>query len=181
MERVPLDRRVKSVIGDDSPEVKHVVGAEVRKEPSPSAHKARNKVHGKAVLMRALPRARFTRLGGKEVVLPVGTAEALEGFEAGLRLAGFVREGEVLLQINKRPARFVVAKVQSSMNVRDTARDNFWRRVHDGSPFLHPKPNETLAGDEPASVTEAAQRPQSGRPEGRPLGTTLRQRRGLDK
>lgn len=178
MERVPLDRRRKAALSNDAVKVDHVIVSEVGEQPSPSPSDAGHKVARKSVLMRALPSTRFRRLTGKQVVLPVGTAIALEKFEAGLRLAGLMREDEFLLQLNKSPARFVVANSQAAVDVRNPARDNFWRRVHDGSPFQEPK-KESGDGDKPALGTEEAQPPQSaGRKPGR---TTSRRRRGLDK
>ena len=64
----------------------------------------RHEVDCEAELMRALPRARFRGAFGEQVVLPVGTAEALERFEAELRRVGLIRKGEALRQGAKLPS-----------------------------------------------------------------------------
>ena len=59
---------------------------------------ARRKVEGEAVLVRALPRARFACPCGKDLVLPVGAADALERLEQGFRSAGLIGLDQRLVQ-----------------------------------------------------------------------------------
>lgn len=68
----------------------------------------RHEVPSHPVLMRALPRSRFTGLFVEQAELPVGQAETLEEFEAELRATGFVKPGQVLVQSFARPNKFRV-------------------------------------------------------------------------
>ena len=83
---------------------------------------AGNVVHSEPELMRALPRSRFRGAFGEKVVLPVGTAQTLEGFEAELRKVGLIRKGEVLRQGAKLKSHFrvqVVKGERSSLEVHE--------------------------------------------------------------
>lgn len=76
----------------------------------------RNEVHSQPVLMRTLPRSRFCGSLGEEVQLPSGAAETLEDFEAALKLAGFIKPGQALVQSNYFPGKFRVQEVETSVN-----------------------------------------------------------------
>lgn len=68
----------------------------------------RHEVSSEPVLMRTLPRSRFTGLFVEEASLPLRKAEALEEFEAELRSTGFIQPGQVLVQSFARPDKFRV-------------------------------------------------------------------------
>ena len=79
-------------------------------------------IDSKPELMRALPRRRFRGAFGEQVVLPVGTAETLEGFEAELRKVGLIGKGQVLRQGAKLKSHFrvqVVKGERSSLDVHE--------------------------------------------------------------
>lgn len=70
----------------------------------------RDEVNGATELMRTLPRSRFRNFVGEHVALPEGSAERLETFEEGLRLAGFISGEQMLCQSMTTPDKFRVAK-----------------------------------------------------------------------
>lgn len=88
--------------------------------PTPPIVSPGNKIGGEAELMRTLPRARFRGLGNKQLRLPSGTAETLEEFEEGLRLAGFVGKHELIAQTTDGPLHFRV-------KVRYVSIDGHWK------------------------------------------------------
>lgn len=88
--------------------------------PTPSIVNPSDKVGSETELMRTLPRARFRGLGNKQVRLPSGTAETLEEFEEGLRLAGFVGKHELIAQTTDGPLHFRV-------KVRYVSIDGHWK------------------------------------------------------
>lgn len=73
-----------------------------------SAQPLHDKVDCEPVLMARLPWSRFRGPFGEQVRLPVGTAEALERFEAELRVVGLIGPDEVLRQSAKLPTHFRV-------------------------------------------------------------------------
>ena len=81
-----------------------------------------DEVDGKPVVMSGLPRPRFRGPLGEQVELPQGTAERLENFEKGLRLAGFIGPREGLRQSLKAVTRFRVEQLpprEPSVRVQD--------------------------------------------------------------
>lgn len=78
---------------------------------------ATGEIHGEAMLMGRLPRSRFRDLAtGEQVVLPFGTAIALESFESELAAAFGLRKGQVGQGVLHTPDRHTHCWVQ----VRDT-------------------------------------------------------------
>lgn len=73
----------------------------------------RHEVGGKSELMRRLPAKRFRNPFGDEVVLPLGVAESLEDFEAGLRAAGLVAVDQVCVQFAHAPRKFWFKKIDA--------------------------------------------------------------------
>ena len=65
-------------------------------------------VDGQSVLMRRLPWPRFASASGEDVYLPLWAAEALEEFEAKLRLSGLISPGQVLQEELGANPRLVV-------------------------------------------------------------------------
>lgn len=74
----------------------------------------RDEIDSQSVLVRTLPRQRFARFLSKKACLPVGRAECLEQFEVGLREAGFIGVGEILLQGLSNPLKFRVKRIDPS-------------------------------------------------------------------
>lgn len=86
-----------------------------------------DEIDGESVIVRRLPSSRFRGPLFEDVLLPKGTAERLEGFEAELRATGLIGKSQVLRQIRKGYASFRVQSLQrvyTSGNVMvETAHD----------------------------------------------------------
>lgn len=116
MRFVPVDVAFKSMLFSKLAENDPVAVAGVGPIPVPSTDVVlgpkledfRDEIDGEPELVRALPSARFRGAFGKKVVLPVGTAQTLERFEAELRAVGFIGRDEILRQSAKLPSHFRV-------------------------------------------------------------------------
>ena len=100
-----------------------------------------DEVASKPVVMRALPRPRFRGPLGEQVELPQGTAERLENFEKGLRLAGFIGPREGLRQSLKAFNRFRVEQLptrEPSVTVKDQGSST----IHDDLRTSEAPPHE---------------------------------------
>lgn len=80
------------------------------RSPGPLVAAPRDEISGEAKVMRRLPRSRFRGLGLQEVKLPEGVAVALEEFEEGLRLAGFIAVNELLAETTDGPLHYRVKR-----------------------------------------------------------------------
>ena len=92
----------------------------------------RNEIDCEPELVRALPRARFRGAFGEKVVLPVGTAEALERFESELRKVGLIRKGQVLRQGAKLKSHFRVQVVKGERSSLDVHEFSSLKNAHSG-------------------------------------------------
>lgn len=68
----------------------------------------RDEIDCQSPLVRALPRSRFRRALSEQASLPSGMAERLEDFEMGLRSAGLIKPGQLLVQGFNSPCKFRV-------------------------------------------------------------------------
>jgi len=92
----------------------------------------RDEIDGEPELVRALPRARFRGAFGEKVVLPVGTAQTLERFEAELRAVGLIRKGQVLRQGAKLKSHFRVQVVKGERSSLDVHEFSSLKNAHSG-------------------------------------------------
>lgn len=74
------------------------------------------KIDGQSELMRGVERSRFRRAFFEEVRLPERVAVGLENFETGLREAGLVGPGEILVQSSHDELKFRVQKRNVAMD-----------------------------------------------------------------
>ena len=115
----------------------------------------RHEVDSEPELMRALPRARFRGAFGEQVVLPVGTAQSLERFEAELRRVGLIRKGEALRQGAKLPTHFRVQVVGDKGASLDVYEFLFLKNVSDWPLSGEGERASKLRRSEPKPLPEA--------------------------
>lgn len=180
MKRVPLDGLNELTPPNGGTKVDQVIRSKLAGDPSPLATNAGHEVAREAVLVGAVPSARFGGARTNEVLLPVWAAVALKELEQGLRLAGLMHPCEFLLQSDESRFCFRVESGDRAIYSRHLSRDSFWGAVHATGPFSGANPK--VWGDvqsplvtEPAPAGEVKRRRKPER------ALRLTAKRGLDK